>query len=209
MMRLVGVCAALLFAPPLFKSQAGTGVPWIGFGPVATAYVMSVDTTVAFTGHSSLLLQSLPGANETTWIAAQQGLDARAYRGRRVRIRAHIRAYEASAAGMWLVIDGYANRRPANLLSDSLVPELNGTTGWRDVSIVFDVSRRASCIRYGSMLHGTGAIWLDAITFDTVPSQIPTTVQDTGPHVLTQKALLANCRGQIPRPMNLDFEQMP
>ncbi len=66
-------------------------MPWFGFGPVDTAYAMSIDTTLAATGRWSMLLQSLPGANRATWMATQQIVDARAYRNTRVRIRASSR----------------------------------------------------------------------------------------------------------------------
>jgi hypothetical protein len=205
------VGAARLVATPVLGAQApGGGAPWFGFGPVDTAYTLTLDTTVAFSGHSSLLLLSLAGADATTWIASHQIVDARPYRGRRVGIRAHLRTEQATAADMWVVVDGFANGKQATLLSDSLVPALRGTTDWQEVSIIFDVSSNAGCVRYGSMLHGTGAVWLDAMSFDTVSAAVPATLHPKAPRPFGKPTtVLSNCRGMMPRPVNLDFEQAP
>jgi len=199
--------AVLICLASAGNAQApGGGVPWFGFGPVDTAYALAIDTTVAFAGRGSLLLQSLPGANASTWIASHQIVDARAYRGKRVRIRAHLRTQEVTSAGTWVVVDGVANGRPATLLSDSLTPGLRGNNAWQGVSMVFDVPAGAACIRYGSIIHGTGAVWLDSIVFDTVALSTSTTLHSKKPEPLSTAG---NCDGVVAKPTNLDFEQAP
>lgn len=207
--RLIGAGLLLLTHPGVTQTPA-RGVPWFGFGPNDTIYLLSVDTSVAYSGHRSLLLQSLPGATSTTWIASQQIVDARMYRGRRVRIRARLRTESATSAGLWLVVAGFSKQTPANLLSDSLVPSLHGTRSWTEVSVVFDVDSHASCIRYGSMLNGTGAVWLDDIGFDTVSSSTPVTSRPTKPDpIASNETLRKNCERMVARPTNLDFEEAP
>src|SRR5262245_64132141 len=94
----IAVSAAVILCAARGSSQTVGGVAWFGFGPVDTAYAMSIDTTFAATGRWSLLLHSLPGATRATWMATQQIVEARAYRGRRVRIRAYLRGYQATWA---------------------------------------------------------------------------------------------------------------
>ena len=200
------VAALICLASPTNAQTAVGGMPWFGFGPVDTVYALAIDTTVAFAGRASLLLQSLRGADASTWIASHQIVDARAYRGKRVRIRAHLRAQDVTSAGMWVVVDGFANGRPATLLSDSLTPGLRGSTAWQGVSMIFDVPVGAGCIRYGSILHGTGAVWLDSIVFDTVMLGTSTTLHRMKPEPLSTAG---NCDGMVPKPTNLDFEQGP
>lgn len=185
------------------------GVPWFGFGPVDTAYAMSIDTTVAFTGRWSLLLVSLPGATRATWIASQQIVDARAYRGRRVRVRAFLRARQANAAALWVAVEGFAAGKAATLLSDSAVM-LRGTTSWRETAIVFDVDPQAVCLRYGATLSGLGAAWLDAVSVDTVNARTAVTAPAGKPVLLGgDEPGQPNCSGMLPQPANLDFEEPP
>ena len=203
-------CAAVFSLAASRAQDAGEGIPWFAFGPVDTVYVLSIDTTVAFRGQRSLRMQSLPGASVGTWIASQQIVHARTFHGRRVRIRARVRTQDASAAGMWLVIDGVASRKPATLLLDTLTPHLRGTTAWREVVMVFDVSPSAQCIRYGSTLRGSGAIWMDAIVFEVVGSEVAVTKLPLKPPRFTSDDVLsANCRNMISSPTNLDFEESP
>lgn len=171
---------------------------------------MSIDTTFAVTGHWSLLLQGLPGATRATWMATQQIVDARAYRSKRVRFRAWLRGQQAGWATLWIAVEGFSGLRPATLLSDSLMPPLRGTTSWRQASIVFAVDPHATCIRFGSMLHGAGAVWLDGISLDTVGGEVPVTARPGRPVLLDEDGPgQPNCSGMLPRPTNLDFEQPP
>lgn len=200
--------AVLVLSAARGGGQAGGGVPWFGFGPVDTAYAMSIDTSFAVTGRGSMLLQSLPGATRATWMATQQIVDARAYRGRHVRLRAYLRGYQATWAALWIAVEGFSHTRPATVLSDSLVSPLQGTTSWREASVVFAVDRQAVCIRFGSMLQGTGAVWLDGIAFDTVGVAVPVSVRPGRPVLLGGAGeAQPNCTGMIPQPANLDFEQ--
>jgi len=204
------VCAAVTLGAARGVAQAGGGVAWFGFGPVDTAYTMSIDTTLAVTGRWSMLLQSLPGATRATWMATQQIVDARAYRNTHVRIRAWLRGHRATWAALWIAVEGFSGTRPATLLSDSLVSPLQGTTSWRQASVVFAVDPHATCIRFGTMLHGTGAVWLDGLSFDTVGAAVPLTARAGRPEPLDGDGPdQPNCTGMLAQPTNLDFEQPP
>lgn len=200
--------ALLLVATRAF-AQTG-GVAWFAFGPVDTAYAMVIDTTLAFSGRRSLLVVSLPGADPSTWLASQQIVDASAYRNKRIRMRAHLRTQAASSAGFWFAVEGFAGRRPATLLSDSLVSPLSGTTAWRETTLVVDIDARATCLRFGSTLNGTGAVWLDAVTIDVVSAATPVTVRGRRPALLDGDGTSQpNCSGMLAQPQNLDFELAP
>jgi len=206
----IAVTAAVTLCGARAGAQAGGGVPWFGFGPVDTAYAMTIDTTLAVTGRWSMLLQSLPGATRATWMATQQIVDARAYRNKRVRIRAWLRGHQATWATLWIAVEGFTGNRPATLLADSLVAPLQGTTSWREAAVVFAVDSHAVCIRFGTMLHGTGAVWLDGVSLDTVGAGVPVTVRAGRPELLDGDGTdQPNCAGMLPQPANLDFEQPP
>ena len=201
--------AALVLCASSAHAQTGGGVAWLGFGPVDTAYAMVIDTTVAFSGRRSLLVLSLPGAGASTWLATQQIVDAAAYRNKRVRLHAYLRTRTATSAALWFAVEGFAGRHPATLVSDSLVAPRSGTTPWREATVVFDVDPHATCLRFGSTLNGVGAVWLDAITIDTVRAATPITVRGR-PQVLDGDGTSQpNCSGMLVEPTNLDFEQAP
>jgi hypothetical protein len=198
--------AAVGWLVSLLGAQYPTA-PWSGFGPDLRSYELAIDTTVAFNGRASLLLSSLPGANSSTWVASHQIVDARPYRGKRVRISAHLRTAAAIAAGLWLSVDGPIDRN--SLVYDSLTPILRGTVAWRVADVVFDVPAEADCIRYGSMLHGTGAVWLDAIKFEVVAKTVGATERLLHPKPHPVGTNVSRCPGMISRPQNLDFEEQP
>ncbi len=202
--------AAFILLAARVHAQTGGGVPWFAYGPVDTAYALTIDTTVAFSGRWSMLLLSLPGASSTTWMASQQIVDAGGYRNKRVRLRAYLRTQQATSGALWLAVEGFENHKPATLLLDTLVAPRHGTTSWRAATAVFDVDSRAMCVRFGSMLYGTGAVWLDDISLDVVGDTVPVTVRAQRPQPLEGGGTdQSNCTGMIPRPTNLDFEQPP
>ena len=202
--------ALLVGVRPTLAQDPAAGAPWFAFGPNDTAYALVLDTTVAHHGRASLLLHSLPGADSTTWIASQQVVNAIHYRTKRIRLRAHLQAEMVSSAGLWLTVDGYVDGKSATLFDDSLTTALHGTVSWREVTVVFDVDSRATCIRYGSMLNGLGDVWLDDISFDTVPTTIPVTRRLAKPIIQgNARATMSNCRGMIAKPTYLDFEGIP
>lgn len=202
--------AALVVFAATAHAQTGGGVPWFGYGPVDTAYALAIDTSVAFSGRRSLLLVSLPGAGRATWIASQQIVDAQAYRNKRIRIRAFLRTQSAGSGALWFAVEGFVGSKPATLVSDSLIAPLHGTTSWRPAAAVFDVDPRATCVRFGSTLYGTGAVWLDALSIETVSAATPVTVQRRRPEFLGGDGTSQpNCSGMLAQPTNLDFEQAP
>jgi hypothetical protein len=207
---LSALAVALVLASPCGAQAPRRGAPWVGFGPVDSAYMLSTDTSIAYSGRTSLLLQALPGADSTTFAYSQQIVDARPYRSRRVRIEGWLRTWSASAAGLWVVVDGVADGRPATLHAERLAPAVQGTNPWRLVSLVVDVDSGARCIRFGSELRGVGAVWLDAVAVDTVPPSVAATAPATTPEPRGEPGTpVRTCEGLLPSPADLDFEESP
>jgi len=207
---LSGLALALVLASPGEAQVPRRQSSWVGFGPVDSAYMLSTDTSIAFSGRSSLLLQALPGADSATFAYSQQIVDAAPFRSRRVRIGGRLRTWSASAAGLWVVVDGVSDGRPATLHAERLAPAVQGTSTWRLVSLVVDVDAAARCIRFGSELRGVGAVWLDAVAVDTVPPTVPPTAPATTPEPRGEPGTaVRSCEGMLPAPANLDFEESP
>ena len=52
---------------------------------------------------------------------------------------------------------------------------IKGTTGWQSYAVVLDVPQDATGIAFGILLGGTGAVWLNNVTFEVVGTDVATT----------------------------------
>ena len=208
MRRLRMLTGCILSLLPL-EAKAQTGRGWEGFGPAVGAYTAVIDTTVAHTGHASFLMYSLGPATGSSWMANQQIVDASRYRGRRVRLSGQLRTQDVTSAELWLVVNGAIGGEPMTLLEGHLTPSVHGTIEWETGAIVFQVDSGATCLRFGVMIHGTGAVWLDDVALDTVPSSTPITVAADRPKPVlgARTRQLGPCRDMLSLPTNLSFEE--
>jgi serine/threonine-protein kinase len=204
------VAAALILAPVMMFAQAGAG--WSGFGPETNWYQVFLDTTVARSGRVSFALSSLPAAQDSTWFAGQQIVDAKQFRGRRVRITANVKSDSVGMATLWLVVDGRVGATMSTLAHDStsVRQPVRGTRAWQKVEMVVDIDPRAICIRFGPTIRGRGTAWFDAFTFTIVDKTVPPTAKLMTPEPLKGKSggpESQACTPMVAAPTNLDFEQ--
>ncbi len=79
------------------------------------------------------------------------------YRGKRVRLTGVLRAAGVDkGAGAWMVVAGAGKVDSFDYMLDR---SLQGTTGWTPFTILLDVPRDASAIRFGLLLRGRGQLW--------------------------------------------------
>jgi hypothetical protein len=50
---------------------------------------------------------------------------------------------------------------------------VKGTTGWQERSVVLDVPSNAALIVFGVIGAGTGQVWMEPVTFETVGRDVP------------------------------------
>jgi hypothetical protein len=93
-----------------------------------------------------------------------QSFDATAYRGKRVRFRAAVRA-ENSRAQLWLAVE-----RPRQLpgFFDNMADRPITAGRWQVYEVVGDVAADAARIGIGLTLNGDGRAWIDAGSFDVL-----------------------------------------
>jgi C-terminal processing protease CtpA/Prc len=94
-----------------------------------------------------------------------QSFDAAAYRGKRVRLRAAVRAELSgfrNRATLWLRVDRKGGQ--PGLLDNCPVFHKE----WRDCEILGEVADDAVSISLGLMLTGNGRAWLDAVSFEVI-----------------------------------------
>ena len=104
--------------------------------------------------------------------ATYQRVDARPYRGQRLRWSAWLRTEDArgsvTGGGAVLLIQAMQSGAPLafNHMTDAPV---RGTTPWQQFSIELDVPAAAEEIEVGAMLHGPGRLWLDDVVLEALP----------------------------------------
>ena len=99
----------------------------------------------------------------------QQRIDAAPFRGKRIRLRAAVRAEvigPGNQAHLWLRVSG---KDLTPLFFDAMLDRPITSSEWRDYEIVGEVSNDAETIEYGLALVGDGRTWLDAVSIETTP----------------------------------------
>jgi erythromycin esterase len=124
-----------------------------------------------FSGKRCVVISRMPGKHygESDGSFGQR-LDATAYRGKRIRLRAAARAQLAGAGNLsWLRLSilrkGFG---PQATAFDSRDKYPITSAEWRMYEIVADVPDDADSIFYGLALVGDGRVWLDAVSVETI-----------------------------------------
>ena len=103
-----------------------------------------------------------------------QKVDADAYRGKRVRMTAFVRAETVDSwAGLWMRVDGRDNK---SLSFDNMQDRpIQGTLDWQPYAIVLDVPKKSTAVAFGILLAGRGTVHLDDVRLEVVPKTVATT----------------------------------
>lgn len=97
-----------------------------------------------------------------------QTCSAREYLGKRIKMTGFIKTQDIKNwAGMWLRIDGKANKN--SLSFDNMQDRpIQGTTEWKQYTIKLDVPENAFTLNFGALLKGTGKVWFDDVKFEII-----------------------------------------
>jgi len=70
-------------------------------------------------------------------------------------------------AGMWLRID--SKEQGKSLGFDNMQDRpIKGSNDWTKCEIILDVPKESATLNFGILLDGTGKVWFDDISFETV-----------------------------------------
>jgi erythromycin esterase len=122
-----------------------------------------------YSGKRSAMISRLPGKHYGEVVGSfGQRLDATAYRGKKIRLRAAARA-DVSGTGnvSWLRLS--VSRKsfgPQATAFDSLDKYPITSAEWRVYEIVAEVPQDADAISYGIALVGDGRAWLDSVSVE-------------------------------------------
>ena len=186
------LAAAVLLGFSLYDADPPEG--WFLAGNNRDAYESGVTQDADRSGAVAYLASTAPAPEGFGTL--MQTFDADAFRGKRVRMTAHVRAEGVSEwAGLWVRVDGAGTPAPALAFDNMQDRPISGTSDWAPYSVVVDVPETAAAVGFGALLDGPGRVLLDDVAFEEVDESVPTTGQ-TPPEGPSYPA----------RPMNLDFE---
>jgi hypothetical protein len=143
--------------------------PWVLTGAAPAKFAAGVDQSDDARG--AKFIRSTTD-DKTAWSSLAQMVSAQNYLGQRVRFRARIRTQDVSGwAGLWMRVD--AQGKPSVAFYNSMDRPIKGSTDWQERSVVLDVPTDAAAIAFGVIDSGTGQVWIDALSFETVGQDVP------------------------------------
>lgn len=166
--------------------------PWTLVGSATSEYLATIDKSVKRSGNASAHLASR--VRETSGFAAlSQTVSAEAFRGQRIRIRMYSRTRNLVSGSSYLYVSVRGLATDANAYANSQSRAVKGSTAdWVLDTLSVMVPTNAETISFGSIVDGSGEVWLDdaAVTVDDATS--PVTITDGGFETTAQFAGQAN-----------------
>jgi len=198
----LGLIVAFGAGPARAAAQVPAG--WLLSGPNANLYRMRLDREAVHSGESSMRLWARAKPRKREWAVSVQMIDAAPFRGGRVRLAGFLRSDDLRSGGLWMRIDGIIDGEAAQIVVDNAEDRrLSGEQDWARQEIVLDVPSRSVTIVFGAMITGGGSLWVDGLTLEAVPDDIPVTAD------VTNTVLGGDYErpiGMLAAPANLDFE---
>ena len=100
-----------------------------------------------------------------------QSFDAAPYCGHAVRLRAWIKleaADPSARARLWLEVNLPGKQKG---FRDDMGDRPISSTGWKSYEIMGEVASNAESVSVGVLLSGRGRVWIDSVTFETLPGE--------------------------------------
>jgi hypothetical protein len=149
---------------------------WGLAGSNPTNYETGLDPQASYHGFPSAYLKAKQSAMEGFGTLMQE-FSAGQYAGKRVRLRASVKAEEVDDwAGLWMRVDKGST---AVSFDNMRHRPIKGTTTWQDYEVILDVPQDATHIAFGILLSKSGSVWLNGVKFESVGLDVPTTAKST------------------------------
>lgn len=172
-------------------AEAAVPPGWFFTGSAPQDYQINTGKA-AYQGSAAVSLSSTV-ADPRGFATLMQSIDAARYKGKRVRLSAHVKAEEVkNRAGLWMRADG---ERPSLAFDNMENRPITGTSDWKRYEVVLDIPEAARGLYFGVLLNGAGTIRVARFGLEVVDSSVPVT------SVFGVPALPA-------APVNLDFEDI-
>ena len=184
-------CEAMKKEKPNINRDAPEG--WFLAGTHPFEYEAKLDKNKFHSGTQSCRVEFI-GEKPSGWTTLMQNMSPSPYSGKRLRMKFWLRTKKASGyASGWMRVDG----EKGDILSfeNMCNRKLVGTNNWTEQEIVLDIPEESTNIGFGIIFEGSGKVWVDDISFETVSKKVSTTTCPCSPS--TRKAK---------KPVNLNFE---
>jgi hypothetical protein len=179
------------------------------FGGDPASFKVGVDSNISQNGKISATLESVI-ENPPQFCTLMQSFVVKNLGGKRIKMTGYIRSQGENVRGsMWIRVDDAGNKIFADF-DNMMDRQVAGNSDWTKCEIIFDVAEKCM-VSYGFILTGTGKIWVDNVSFETISSDIIKTAQSLNePFPDDYIEQLKKNPGDLPEkpPVNLDFEDI-
>ena len=150
---------------------------WFAAGDHPETYEMGLDPGCTYQDKPGVCIKSR--AVPEGFGTLMQSFKADAYRGKRLRFSAAVRALDvADWAGLWMRVDKGCN----SIAFDNMQNRpITGTREWATYAVVLDVDAESDGIAFGILLSGAGQAWMADVRIEPVGLDVPTTDQPEQP----------------------------
>jgi hypothetical protein len=202
---------------PERESKQTLPSPWRVDGDDRDRYEIGLDHSTRYSGTASAFIKATQ-PSPTGFAGITQGIGVAAYRGRRVRLSAYVRAERVNGhAGLWMRVDGAGYTLDFDNMSSRFIL---GTTDWKRYQVVLDVPDESVALFFGAILQGEGQVWIDDFDLEIVDPEVPSTGRvgygvrkrdefmrlPEKERVLTEQIVMTRVYNLSAKPANMDFE---
>jgi hypothetical protein len=191
-----------LFSPAALAAEE---IPkgWWKSGSHPHNYEMTIDRLIKRSGKAAARIGSKSAEATKGFGTLMSGFKADAYRGKRIRLTAWMKAEDAGSAQVWLRLD-----TPTRVLGFDNMDNrpVKGTKDWTKYELVLDVPEATTMILYGFFVQGTGKAWADDLLLEVVGKDVPSTNLMTAKQAEEEFPPTASKREHPLQPVNLNFE---
>jgi hypothetical protein len=173
-----GLCILMLLVsihlPAQTQSTKNAAVPegWLLAGSNPRNYETGLDPQASYQGLPSAYLKAKPSAMEGFGTLMQE-FSAGRYAGKRVRLRASVKAEEVvDWAGLWMRVDKGSTAVGFDNMMDR---PIKGTSTWQNYEVILDAPQDATAIALGILLSKSGSVWLNNVKFESIGLDAPPT----------------------------------
>jgi hypothetical protein len=151
-----------------------SGLPkgWLADGSHLAEYEMGLAPGAGPAGAGAVYIKA--GERPQGFATLMQQFKADAYRGKRLRFSATVRAEGIEQwTGLWMRVDGDTDQM---LAFDNMQDRpITGTRDWERHAVVLDVPGQSSRVSFGMLLAGPGQVWMAEARVEAVGPDVSTT----------------------------------
>ncbi len=171
-------------------------IVWFKTGNSHEEYLLNLDDSVSQNGKKSICLESKTSSPKE-FGAIMQSCSTKEFLGKKIKMKGYIKTENVSNwSGMWLRINPI--KSCASPYFDNMKKRpIKGSTNWTEYEITLDVPENSNSMNFGVLLHGTGKVWLDNLSFE---------ILENSTERFDSLLSVGNSNHILLKPTNLNFE---